>query len=137
MLKQVAFTLALGALTLAAPSCGPDEPELRRFTTDGLECSPGEEEPCLCEGGAFSTRPCDAGRWGACDCAVATCDNLNGENCATATMNAMPEGTLACGDDCHFDTSDCSTGTGNGSGGSMGAGGTVGAGGTLGAGGGM
>ncbi len=58
-------------------------------------------------------------------------DELNGESCASATMNAQPGGTLGCRSDCRFDTSDCT----EGGGGTLGGGGTFGGGGTLGGGG--
>lgn len=52
------------------------------------------------------------------------CDgpNLNGETCATVTMNAMPGGTLGCSLGCNFDTRNCTGGVG-GAGGSGGMGG--------------
>ncbi len=67
------------------------------------------------------------------------CDgaNLNGESCASATMNAAPMGNLACGPTCNFDTAGCTGGgtggTGGGTGGMTGTGGaTGGTGGTTG-----
>jgi hypothetical protein len=87
-----------------------------------VTCTPGE---ALCGNGAIDApEQCDG-------------SNLNGETCATATMNALPSGTLACSPACTFDTSGCSgadAGAG-GSGGTMGAGGSPAAGGSPGAGG--
>ncbi len=61
------------------------------------------------------------------------CDgaDLNGETCASATMNAAPTGTLSCTSTCNFDVGGCvGAGTGGGSGaGGAGGGGGMGTGG--------
>jgi hypothetical protein len=77
-----------------------------------VTCTPGE--PSCGNGAIDSPEQCDGA-------------NLNGETCATATMNALPNGTLACSPTCTLDTSGCSgadAGAG-GSGGTMGAGGAA------------
>lgn len=58
------------------------------------------------------------------------CDGalLGGATCASATLNALPQGFLSCGANCLFDTSLCSSR--NGGGGAGGTGGTSGAGGS-------
>jgi hypothetical protein len=87
-----------------------------------VTCTPGEPQ---CGNGAIDPQE-------QCDGA-----NLNGETCATATMNALPNGTLACSPTCTLDTTGCrgaDAGAG-GSGGTMGAGGSPATGGSPAAGG--
>jgi hypothetical protein len=61
------------------------------------------------------------------------CDgsNLNGETCASATMNSRPNGVLTCSSSCTLDTSGCMAADA-GAGGSGGVGGTMGSGGATG-----
>jgi hypothetical protein len=145
MFKRFALLTAGVSLVLASPACGSDDPELRHFESVD-ECQGTEDEPCLCPSGALSTRVCKDGRFGPCDCVLAVCgngvvevgeqcdkDDLNGDNCASATLSARPSGTLACGTHCEFETSGCVSGP-LGGGGTMGGGGTFGSGGTLGGG---
>lgn len=61
------------------------------------------------------------------------CDgsHLNGANCSSATMNARPNGELACGSRCKFDTSGCRGAGAGGTGGGPGTGGRGGSGGRF------
>jgi hypothetical protein len=81
-----------------------------------VTCTPGEAR---CGNGAIDPpEQCDG-------------SNLNGETCTTATMNAKPNGTLACSASCTLDTRGCTANGGaGGSGGTMGAGGSPAAGGS-------
>lgn len=61
------------------------------------------------------------------------CDgaNLNGETCASATMNARPNGVLTCSPSCVLDTTACTAAADAGAGGGGGVGGMVGSGGAV------
>lgn len=58
-------------------------------------------------------------------------DALGGATCASATVNALPNGVLACSANCMFDVSGCSGGNVGGAGGSGGTDGGAGSGGTA------
>lgn len=100
---------AAGKATLTATVT--DQSGCSEAASVDVTCTPGEV-PCG-NGAIDSPEQCDG-------------SNLNGETCATATLNALPIGTLACSPTCTLDTSGCSgadAGAG-GSGGTMGAGGS-------------
>lgn len=116
---------------------------------DGVAIMDGESTACACAVG-MGTQQCNQGTLTTCSCTAANsicgnsfvegdelCDGfrLQGETCASVTMNSLRSGTLFCSATCTFDTTRCysdGTGGGTGSGGGTGAGGGTAAGGGFG-----
>ncbi len=101
----------------------------------GESCTGSDFQQCTCASGMSGVQQCVNGTFAACSCgAMGTCGNnvldpgemcdgvnIGVETCASATMNAMPTGTLRCAPvTCMFDTSMCSGGAGTGGTGAMG-----------------
>ena len=87
---------------------------------DGCDDSVSVQVTCTPGAGQCDNGVIDAGEM---------CDgtNLNGETCASITMNAAPNGVLACSPDCTFDTSGCQGAPpADGGGGTAGMGGAAG-----------
>jgi hypothetical protein len=143
--------LVLLGLIAALQACGGSS-TVGSGASTGEACVEGKQPQCTCDDGAPGAHLCVDGVYTECQCTQSnpcgngtidmgeSCDgaNLNGETCASATMNAMPLGTLQCSSTCAtFDISDCSAGQSPGAGGTgtAGTGGTTGEGGTTGSGG--
>lgn len=124
--------LALAAVTVwAAAACGGGDDG---SNTSAVSCT----DPSTCSTGGAAAGTGGAAASGTCNNGVLdpgeACDGslFGGKNCATATMNAQPNGLLTCSATCTLVTTGCSvSGVGNGGagGGGPGTAGASGAGG--------
>jgi hypothetical protein len=147
MVNLATRVLVIASMAIWPIACGGSDSSTSDDSTSDL-CTPGQTQACTCADESTGAQECDdPGTYLECVCSESSpCGNgtidmgeqcepgdVNGETCAGATMNARPNGSLACSSSCTFDVSGC-TGTTSSTGGTSGTGGTGGTGGTMGGG---